>query len=227
MSKRIIMPPLLSICMLFTIVCIGVIAGRVNTKDEISIPTISANDQILKNKQLNESEKVIVSLLTSNNNKTDIKKNKDSEFELYVKNLQEYLSKTEVSIKKEQGNIAARKIVEMNGIMDLEKEKDIKNMSLDSKEIVINLSKEIYEACGLNVTYNLKGEIIRIYDKTGKFLYLNESQINQSGFQFDALMITIVVMVLLLFICIVIAKKHQLYMKDVRYDGFNEERFAQ
>jgi uncharacterized membrane protein len=227
MSKQIIMPPLLSICILFTIVCIGVIAGRVTTKEEFSIETISANDQILENKQLNESEKVILSLLTSNNNEADTKVSKDSEYEIYVKNLQEYLSKTEVSLTKEQGNIAARKIVEMNGIMDLEKENDIRKMSLDSREIAISLSKEIYETCGLKLTYNLKGEIIRIYDKAGKFHYLNESQINQSGFQFDALMITLVVIVSLLFICVFIAKKHQLYMKDVRYDGFNEERYAQ
>jgi hypothetical protein len=42
----------------------------------------------------------------------------------------------------------------------------------------------------------------------------------------DALIITVVMLLGLLGLCIIIAKKHQLFMKDVEYDGFDEERYA-
>jgi hypothetical protein len=208
------------------VLCIEVV-GSANTKDEISIPTIASDSQILEDNSLNQSEKVIVSLLSSRIAASGNQLRETSEYNLYVEHLRKYLSSAGVTISDDSGKKAASKILEMSAIMDLEQENNIEKMTLDGRELAINLSQEIYKACGLTLNYNLKGQITRISDKTGKFIYLNESQLKQTGFQFDLFLITFGIIAFLLFICIIIAKKHQLYVKDVAYDGFNEERYAQ
>lgn len=225
MLRKRIIPPFFIICIVLLIICIEIVEANTYKSDEISIPVFASDNIILENKQLNNTEKVIVSLLAGKLKETDKEKNTD--YKLYVEQLNNFLSRSNVNLSEDTGETAAKKILEMSAIMDLEKVNDFNEMTLDGRVLVTNLSKEIYDLCGLKLNYNLQGEITRVSDKAGKIIYQNETQIKQSGFQFTKLMIILIVMAILILNCVVIAKKHKLYTKEVVFNGFEEKRFAQ
>lgn len=227
MSKH-IMPPLISVCVLFFIVCIEIVAGSLGTKDDISIPVISGNNEISENSELNESEKVILNMLSSRILLKDTKSiTADNEYTIYVKYLHNYLSSTGVTLSSSKAYEALNKIIELNAIINIEHVSSFNKMSVDGKELALNLAQKIYDLCGLKLNYDIHGNINQILDQSGNFIYQNENTVQNTGIQFKALMITLVVIMILLGLCILIARKNQLFIKEVTYDGFKEEGFVQ
>ncbi len=227
MSKRITLS-LLFVCMLLLMVCIEAAAGSSDTKDEISISAISGNMEILKDDELNESEKIILNMLTGNVQIKDTRQfAEDNEYAVYIKYLHNYLGSPGVTLSSSKAYEVLNKIIELNAIMDIEQEISFSKMSVDGKELAINLSKEIYDVCGLKLTYDIQGNINQIIDKSGRFIYLSEITVQDAGIRLDALMITLAVIMILLGLCIIIARKNQLFMKDVILDEFKEEGFVQ
>jgi hypothetical protein len=226
--KRRILPPIIAICILFFIVCIEVIAGNTHTNDEISIPVITTNLEMNGSINLNESEKMIVNLLTNgimvSEDLDNIKENKD--YGIYLRHLTDHLSATDIDLTSSYAYEVANKIIALNRIMNLEEESKYQKMSLDGRELAIRLSEQIYELCGLKVLYNIHGDLVQISDAAGEALYTKEVEVGHSDFQMEALMITITVLMILLAICLIIAKKNQLFIKDGMNDGFSKEEFA-
>ena len=226
MNKR-ILSTLISICILFLIVCIEARTGSLSINDEISIPVQSNILGVYNDSELNENEKIVLDLLTGINlgNRPLIEKNPD--YKLYVEYLKAKFSTSEIDLSVSEADQIIDKIIDMNKIMNLEHEGSINNMSLDGRELSIKLSEQIYGLCGLDLIYDVQGNINLISEQSGDIIYINENYNRQKGFQINALMITLLIMIILFGICVIIAKKNQLLKKGGIYDGFNEEGFAQ
>jgi hypothetical protein len=220
------MLPVITMLALVLIICIEAAAGGLNTKEEGSIPVMSGNLGLSKEKGLSEAEIVILDLL-------DMKGQSQNEMELtgdfniYLKNLYDHLDRPGVTLTTSKAYKALNKIMELKAIINIEQESDFNKMSVDGREMAINLSKEIYSICGLNLTCDLQGNITRISDKAGNYLYLNTTMVETAQIHLEALFITLAIIMILLVLCIIIARKNQLFIKDVRYDGFKEEGFVQ
>lgn len=227
MKKRII-PPIVAICILFFVVCIEVIAGNTHTKEELNIPLMTTSATLYNNPNLNESEKMILNLLENgvavSDHLENIKENKD--YALYLMHLTDHFSATNVDLTSSRAYEAVNKIIDLNRIINLEEESNYQKMSLDGRELAIRLAEQIYELCGLKASYNIHGDLVEIASESGNSLYVKENTVKQTGFQMEALFLTITVLLILLGICLIIAKKHQLFIKDGKYDGFNKEEFA-
>ncbi|WFR57870.1 hypothetical protein QA584_01965 [Anaerocolumna sp. AGMB13025] len=225
MSKR-IMLPFITMLALVLILCTEAAAGSLNTKEEGSIPVVSGNLSLSKDRELNEAEKVILNLLNINGN-TQNETGLAGDYNIYTKSLYDHLEKQGVALTTSKAYEALNKIMELKAIINIEQESDFNKMSVDGRELAINLSKEIYNICGLSLTCDIGGNITRITDKAGNYLYLNTTTVETAQIHFKALFITLAVIMILLVLCIIIARKNQLFIKDVRYDGFKEEGFVQ
>lgn len=211
MSKEKI-PPLMTICIILIVVCITVITrGSLNSNDEKSIPAIAVNTETLAgDMQFNQGlvqQNMPIALM---------------EFQ-YLKN---YLHSNQVSLTKDQLNEFTVKITCINAIMDREKASDISQLSLDARELIVLITEQTYDLFGLKLSHNIHGDILRISDKNGLTIFVNHILANQVSFQLKILIIAVVALLILLFICLVIAKKNQLFMKDGVYSGLHEKKFA-
>ena len=99
------------------------------------------------------------------------------------------------------------------------------NMSLEGRRLIIYISNDIFELSGLQVTINLDGEIEKITDSTGVLVY-SHTQADLSGIQGKGLVIVLSIILFALLVCILIAKKKQLFRKEVIYDGLNKKQYA-
>lgn len=220
-------PPLISLCILIFTVCIALLAGSINTKEEMAIPAIADNFELTEDEKLNEAEILILNVLDSAGAEVKIKRTAGTEeYNTYKNQLKSYFERDNVNVKDSITQDIVNKIIQLNAIMDMENEFDINKMSLDGRELAIRLSQEIYDMCGLKLSYNMQGEIIRITDKTGKDTFFKNSAYGKAEFQGEVLAVTVAAILFLILLCISIAKKNQLFVKDVKYDGFNEKGYA-
>jgi hypothetical protein len=144
---------------------------------------------------------------------------------IYFNYLKSQLGNNQIDIEKPAADKIIVLIGEMNGIMNLEKNRETDEMSIDGRKVVTYIEKKIYKLCGLNLTSNLKGDIVGITDQAGNDLYIR-SQTEPGKFNIYALIITLLTITALMSICVIIARKNQLFSKDVEYNGFKEKGFA-
>ncbi len=222
------MPPLISLCILLSIVCIVIFArGKMATKDEINIPAMAVKLTYLEEDELNIPERKVLNMLISCIAPYSSKNNENSILHSqYIKYLKDYLSNPDINLSVEKSNAAIDNIIGLMAIMNLEKVYEIKNMSLDGKIVAIMFTMKIYQQCGLSLVYNFQGDIIQITDVVGNELYDYVKSAKQMKIRLSALVIILVVMLILFHICKVIAKKNQLFMKVGMFDGFTEKEFA-
>lgn len=222
MSKRIKLL-VITIFLLLFILWTQIAAGSLNTKETANIPVMSDNMLLNQDKALNDAEKVLLSLLTSDiyvkTAGNDLEK---GSYEIYMKYLQNFLNRQDVDLTTSQAYAALDKIMELKAIIKIEQESEFNKMSLDGRELAVKLSKEIYHICGLKLCCDIQGNITRITDHSGNYIYLNGNEVQAAGIHLNALLITLVILLVLLSVCFLLAKKHQLFIKDVTYDGFQE-----
>jgi hypothetical protein len=220
-------PPLISLCILFFTVCIALLAGSMNTKDDMDIPAIAGNHDLMNEKNLNDAETLVLKVLDSAGEGIQSKKATDTkEYSTYKKELKKYLESNDVNLNNSIAQNTVNKIIQLNTIMDMENEFNINKMSLDGRELAIHLTQEIYELCGLKLSYNMQGDIITITDKAGKNTYFKNSSNQKADFQGEVFIGSVVLILLLIFLVFSIAKKNQLFVKDVKYDGIGEKGYA-
>ena len=226
-GKRFLLP-IITICVITMIMCIVVIArGILNTSDEISIPVLHSNTMLFDDRELNASERVVLTMLLGGIGQSgNLEDNRHDNNTIYYESLERYFSSYNVNLSITNRQKAVDYIKELNEIVSLEKESDMKKMSLDGRGVAIYLSEQIYELCGLKLEHNLQGDIVQITSQSDNFIYLQANPNKQAGFQPYALMITLVIILTLLSICIIIAKKNHLFVKDVTFNGYDEKGFA-
>jgi hypothetical protein len=215
--------PRITVYALILIVCIIAIA-RVSlaTKDEISIETY-ASKEFIKDSNLNKSENVIINMLYNVGSLSGSQaKNINDKYVIY---LSKYLGSAKVELGTATGDKVADKINDLIAIIKLEQESDIKKMSLDGRGVAINIIEQIYKLCGLKLEHNIQGDIRQISDAEGNALYSSNSLIQKEAFDLNSIVIIVATWACLFTICILIAKKNQLYIKDGKYE-LDQKRFA-
>ncbi len=222
------MPPILTLSIVIFIVGFILIARWLfNTyQEEVSIPSFSHSIMISDEKELSRSEQEVISLLSSismlskDNNQVNMM---DS---IFYKTLQEYLSSSEVYLTSKQVLQIERNLINLQEILNSEGKTDFAKMSLEGKKVAIFLTEQIYELCNLKLELDMEGNIEKITDSSDNIIFSNRAPVSHHGIQVNKLIFTLTSMAILLSICIAIAKKNHLFMKEVEYDGFDEERFA-
>lgn len=225
---KLIIPPLISMCIILTIICTEVIAGGQHTKDETKLSTIDAIDENEQYEGINQYEKTIINRISYGLNIVgDNSTRKDEiEYTIYIQYLKEYLGTSEVDIEKAQADQMVDKILDLTNIMTLEQNNCFHKMSLDGREMSIQLAKEIYSLCGLEITFDLQGNIVQISDDLDSIIYQNKASNQQAKFQINIFLIILLIIMLMFGNCVLIAKKTKLFIKGGGYDGFKKNRFA-
>jgi hypothetical protein len=178
------------------------------------------------NTELSTSERKILSMLHDINPMVPPVDQNETIYSIYYTTLRDYLSSTEVDINDSLAIQVENKIRDLQQLMDIENASDIMKMSLDGRNIAITITEQIYKLCGLKLEFSLEGHIATISNTLGSRIYTYTSPSNQEYLHIEAFIITISVIVTLLCLCLLFAKKNQVFIKDVIYDGFDEERFA-
>lgn len=208
-TKRNVLP-LISISVLFAIMCIiGIARGSLATYDEIRTSTVVTNKEILDNEMLNESEKIIINMLKNEmklqNTETDII---NSDQSIYVKYFEKHLSSPEIQLRKEKADEVVDLLKSMNRIMNLEKENDLKKMSIDGRGIAINIYEQIYELCGVEIIYSMEGDIVQITDCSENLLYCIDKPIVYGSFNYYAFAMVFLIWIILISLCIILSKRY-------------------
>jgi len=223
------MPPILTISILIVIVSFVMIArGFVHTNyEKASVPTLSSDTLINNDTELNTSEREILTMLSSVI-KLPYQVNQGNMINsIYNTTLLEHLRSSDVYLTSTQAQHVKDKITDLQGIISFEENSDFSKMSLDGRKVIIYISEQIYELCGLKLVLNMEGVIEQISDLSGNIIYTNvAASAGQESFQVNALVITLLFISTLFGISIIIAKKNQLFIKEVACDEFDEERFA-
>ncbi|MDF2885276.1 MAG: Oligosaccharide biosynthesis protein Alg14-like protein [Clostridiaceae bacterium] len=202
--------PLITISVLFAIMCIiGIARGSLATYDEIRTSTIVTNKELLDNEKLNESEKIIINMLKNEmklqNTEPDMI---NSDQSIYVKYFEKHLSSPKMHLSKEKADEIVDLIKSMNRIMNLEKENDLKQMSIDGRGIAINIYEQIYQLCGLKIIYSMEGDIVQITDCSENLLYCIDNPIVYGSFNYYAFAMVFLIWFFLISLCIIITKKY-------------------
>jgi hypothetical protein len=222
------MPPILTLSIVtFIVIFILIARWLFNTyQEDVSIPVFSNNIIITDEKDLNSSEQEVLSLLSNCSMLPEYNNQVNSMDSIFYKTLQDYISSSEGFLTSNQALQIESNLIDLQEILNSEGETDFTKMSLEGKKVAIFIAEQIYELCNLKLELNMEGNIEKISDDSGNIIYENGAPVSQLGIQINLLIITLTSMATLLSICIVIAKKNQLFIKEVRYDGFDEERFA-
>lgn len=185
--------------------------------------SVSNNDILLKDPEINACEYSVLSMLYNNDTMQEGQPSVNNRLYQYLKY---YLGSCGVDLSEPKAVDAKVKISELNKIIAMEKNRDLREMTLDAKGIAINLAQLIYQTCGLELTFNLLGDIKTIAIKDGDIIYQNGEPIEQASFHLEALIVTVMGIIVLLIICIAIARKHQLFRKEEAQDSFEEKKYA-
>lgn len=115
---------------------------------------------------------------------------------------------------------------DLQEIMEIEQKVNFHEMSLDARLTAMRLLSKICEEYGIDITYDLKGDIVRIVNFTGKGIYETELIKEKQKMQVEVFVLILLVILCFIIVCIYITKKKQLILKDGIYDGYNKKGFA-
>lgn len=216
------MLPRITVFILFLIVSVVFISRVSLATKEDKNTNVTTNKHEAQNDQLNEAENIILNMLLS----TVSDSNNQSEVNSYETFLVNYFSSNEIEFSMSTAEKVGFQLNDMIALRNLENENDIRKMSLDGRGVAIHINKQIYELCGLRLDYNIFGEVQQLEDPKGNCLYKDISPVIRDVFDVNTAMIILAVWLSLLNLCIFIAKKNQLYIKDGEYE-FNKKGFAQ
>ncbi len=223
-AKKLMPPLLVKLIIIFTISFIFFAKALANPDHkETSIPVwsmVSGMDQDVRveteENVINQLE-VIVPFLKLQENR----RSKEALFDLLLKNLRDQV----IGMSDEKLELLYKRVMDIQMIIKQEKSVEIQNMSIEGRRLIFYIINEIFELSGYQITINLDGKIEKISDSSGELVY-SYTQSDLSGVQGKGLVIVLSIIFLALLVCILIAKKNQLFRKDVIYDGLNEKQYA-
>ena len=220
-----LMPPLLMRLIIVFIICFIVFARALANPDhkETSIPvwsTVSGINQEVRA----ETEEDVVNYLSKFLRLLELQENgkrKEVLYGLLLNKLRDRIT----DMPDENLELLFNRVTHIQMILDQEKRGEFMNMSLEGRQLILYIFNDIFELSGFQVTINLDGEIEKITDSMGVLMY-SHAQTDLSGIQGKELVIVLSIILLALLVCILIAKKNQLFRKEVAYDGLNKKQYA-
>jgi hypothetical protein len=221
------MLPFMTICVMLVILCMaGITRATVNT-DTVSNSLMTSYSAQFTEVELGDAERVILGMLFDEMELSlEDREKEDNTYYIYWESLYKHLSSSGMELGNSKADQVKVKIDELNHIIKLEQESDFTEMSINGREIAIDISKQIYKLCGLVLKTNMEGTIAYISDENGQDIYRKNIQVQQTGFHTYAFLITLSSIIILLGTIFIIVKSNQLFKKEVKSDGFDEERFA-
>lgn len=203
----------ITIWIFFTIIFIITIEKlSINKRENSTVDSALNNTEMIQSNNINNTNNTVIDMfkqysqLINNNNESD-----ELIDCLYIEYLIIYFSNTEKNLNNDTITKIEVKLQELTNLMNLENVNDVKEMSLDAKEIAINIIEQIYNLCGLNLEHNLKGDIQQISDINGNILYANKNMTDEETLNYAIIIIILLIWSFLFTICIRIAKENQLY----------------
>jgi len=217
--------------MILTLAMLILILGVVNIrnfewKNEKTIPVFILKDEVgvPENNALNSNENKILSMISANPIKvTGDKNNLQS---LYMSTLTQHLAQNNIDLGEEQVNAVSELLLNLNKSMGIKDNKEEEKMSLINRGVVLSVSQQIYEQCGLNLHYNIAGEIKQIREVSGKILYDSSKDKVQSELKWNIFIIILFLCVLLISVSIIVSRHQQLFKKGGYTHGYKEKEFA-
>lgn len=213
------------VVLIFIISIIGI--ARLSIKFNNKYVKSKASEELtIKDKNgLNEREVDILESLASSIFLTKRKTDGNTDvMAIYFNNLNAYYRDSAVDLGKTAADDIAKLIRSMDELIRIEDKTDIGRMSYDGREVAIYILQKIYEMSGLRLLINSQGVIEQITDQTGIVIYQYPQE--PLLFRLDTLIIVVMLILVLLSICIIIAKRNQLFEKGGEYDGFKEKGIA-
>lgn len=218
---------LISMTLLLLLVILSLATiSRVSIKAD-TVETISLRKFYLHNGNYNDSEQYVLSMLegipelTNNKGSGHIKWS-----EAHINHISKYFEKENIELDKEKLDEISDAIKGSYEILKYEQKRDINRISIDGRNMIIHLYKNIFKSCGLNITYDIMNNIVRIGDKNGKLIYQKDNEPSYQPIHIVALLLTLTLILILAVICLYIAKKNQIFIKGGIYDGSDEKKYA-
>lgn len=218
----------LTIIIMVAITSIITISRRsIEAKEAMSIQLVNESQIINSSSELNEAESKVLALLAQTPKITNSSsKDYRNLSVIYYENLRKYLSSRGVNLEFVRVKEVEDFIQGNNELLLLETESDINKMSYEGRKLVIYIYQEIYQCCGLDITFNADNEITTITSLSGQLIYQDKSMQLQAQLNENALVITLSIILSMTALCALIAKKNQLFIKGGKYNGFDEKEFA-
>jgi len=219
---------LLTLVIFILIISVVTIRKLEWTKEDV-IPVFVLSDERKEseNSALNSYEHKILSMIAANQIVvTGDQTYKNESQSLYIRLLTQHLSENKVNLGEEQVNAVSELLLNLNNSIEINNEKDEEKLSLISRGVILSVSQQIYEQCGLILHYNIAGEIQQIREMDGNILY--DSSINrvQSELKWSILIIVLLFCIILISVSIIITRHHQLFKKGGYNHGYKEKEFA-
>lgn len=140
--------------------------------------------------------------------------------------LAEYFEKEEIKLDEEKLAKLDEYIQGCKEILMLEQERDLGKISVDGRNMMIYLYKNIYKLFGLNISYDITQNIEEIYSENGTVIYRNTDEKVRQPVHMEVLIITLIILIIFICLCFYIARKNQIIVKDGEYNGYDEKKYA-
>lgn len=221
--KNLIIPIL---CVLALLIFAGEPLREANAKSlSQTVETVSTNNSL--NGRLNQQESNILNTLTENIRFVGMpgKENPSEGKSEYESFLVQYLGMNQVNLSANTLEQVDSRMKEVNYLLQMENKTKVSELSTDSKEIAIGLTKDIFSVCGLAAGFNPAGELISLSDKSGNLTLADAGSYNKN-INSGILLLVIAIVGILQVVCYILSRKSRIMIKDVKYNGFHKEEYA-
>lgn len=219
MNRRYVVA-IITICVITSVICLAAV-----TRSSVQNYNTKSIQAVTKINNISQEEKASVLLQDL---ELAIKKVATDEYIQpdYLTYIQEYISTSHVDIKDQNVDEFMKRVDELQYILMIENEIHLRDMTIDGREIVKNLLEQIYKLWGMDIQYNLNGEITLVIDREGNTIYRNVEPSIQGEFHLELLLIIVTLIITLLSLAIIISQKRRIFVKEGMFDGFDEQNYA-
>jgi hypothetical protein len=223
----------LSALVLMTIIVLVAITGVV-TISKKSIEIINSVEQsdnsrrfdFASNQNLNTYEMRILNLLSRAHGEGDSTESNDQLDDIYLYSLEQHFNTSKMNLTHSQANEIEALIQGKSELVRYEMDKDINQMSLEGRNLILYMDREIYQLCGLRITFDTDNTIDKITEQSGNIVYEKQQSSQPIKVHLEILIIVLALILSLIVLCMVFAKKKQLFIKGGRFNGFDEKEYA-
>jgi hypothetical protein len=219
----------ITIIVIFAVVCVIAISRKsMEKRSDEAAAVFSAQNGPDFEGAYNETELQILKLLADSPRLTNsIGSGLDNSWSLtHYYTLADYFNRCDIILNSHDVDRIGKLIRGETEILQFETVPDLNRISLDGRKFILYIYEEIYNLCGLNITFDSENNIGKITEENGVVIYQRNVDKNQQVLHPEALFITVFLIISLTALCFIIAKKNQLFIKGGRYDGFDEKEYA-
>lgn len=195
---------------------------KADAKEAVSVRSLTIDSA-----KFNEQELEILCMLEGMPQLVNSSGKKTSRWTMqHIRLLAEYFEKEDIRLDKVQLNKLGRYIQGSHEILRFELNRDIGKLSVDSRNMIMLLYKNIYSLLGLDLSYGIDNNIESIYEENGRLVYQIAAKEDRLTINREALVITLILLCGLAGLYIVIVRRSQLNLKDGEYHGYDEKEYA-